>query len=204
MNGLHDMGGLHGFGRVEVEAGEPVFHEPWEARVFGIVQCLGRSNIDAGRRSIERLDPVTYLRNGYYGRWLAALERALRDTGIVEDEELRARMRRRRRTGRAVRRTTPRPSSWQPSPGGNYARDLDRPPLLRDGQAVRRATTSPTDTPACPRTPAAGAARSSTDMRRWYIPTTTRTGAARIRSTSTPFVSTATSSGATPPSPTPS
>ena len=46
-------------------------------------------------------------------------------------------MRRRRRTGRAVRRNTPRPSSWQPSPGGSYARDLDRPPLLRDGQAVR-------------------------------------------------------------------
>jgi hypothetical protein len=35
VNGIHDMGGMHGFGPVEVEAGEPVFHSRWEARVFG-------------------------------------------------------------------------------------------------------------------------------------------------------------------------
>src|SRR5262245_22366439 len=46
MNGIHDMGGLHGFGPVEVEADEPVFHEQWEARVFGMVQSQ-RGNIDA-------------------------------------------------------------------------------------------------------------------------------------------------------------
>ena len=55
MNGIHDMGGLHGFGRVEVEASEPVFHTRWEARVFGMVQSLPGGNIDAGRHSLERL-----------------------------------------------------------------------------------------------------------------------------------------------------
>ena len=36
VNGIHDMGGIDGFGRVEVEADEPVFHHPWERAVFGI------------------------------------------------------------------------------------------------------------------------------------------------------------------------
>ena len=36
MNGIHDMGGMHGFGPIELEAKEPVFHEPWEARMFGV------------------------------------------------------------------------------------------------------------------------------------------------------------------------
>ena len=92
MNGIHDMGGLHGFGRVEVEPNEPVFHERWEARVFGIVQNLGGGNIDAGRHSIELLDPVSYLQHGYYGRWLAALERSLDEFGVVSTEELRTRL----------------------------------------------------------------------------------------------------------------
>ena len=33
MNGVHDMGGMHGFGPIEVEENEPVFHEPWEGRL---------------------------------------------------------------------------------------------------------------------------------------------------------------------------
>ena len=34
MNGVHDMGWMDGFGPVQREANEPVFHEPWEGRVF--------------------------------------------------------------------------------------------------------------------------------------------------------------------------
>jgi nitrile hydratase len=134
MNGIHDMGGLHGFGGVEVEANEPVFHARWEARVFGIVQSLGGDNIDAGRHSLERLDPVTYLRNGYYGRWLAALEGTLRDAGIISDEELATRMRRPATAGAPAGTG---PSAWTPPPGIDYARDVDRPALFRDGQQVR-------------------------------------------------------------------
>ena len=36
MNGVHDMGGMHGFGPIAPEADEPVFHEIWEARMFGL------------------------------------------------------------------------------------------------------------------------------------------------------------------------
>ena len=94
MNGIHDMGGMHGFGRVEVEPDEPVFHARWEARVFGISALaslrLGGS-IDARRHGRERLDPVTYLANGYYGRWLARLERELLSHGALREGELDAR-----------------------------------------------------------------------------------------------------------------
>ena len=36
MNSIHDMGGMDGFGRVEPEANEPVFHAPWEGRVLAM------------------------------------------------------------------------------------------------------------------------------------------------------------------------
>ena len=70
VNGIHDMGGMHGFGSVEPEEDEPVFHEPWEGRVMGMASLtrLRRGSVDAFRFAIECLDPVTYLAVGYYGR----------------------------------------------------------------------------------------------------------------------------------------
>ena len=37
MNSIHDMGGMHGFGPIEVEKNEPVFHADWESRVYALV-----------------------------------------------------------------------------------------------------------------------------------------------------------------------
>src|SRR5437879_296073 len=77
MDGIHDMGGMQGFGRVPVAEKEPIFHAPWEGRTFGMMRLLlggGLTNIDAFRHAIERLDPAVYLTAGYFGRWLAALE----------------------------------------------------------------------------------------------------------------------------------
>jgi nitrile hydratase len=133
MNGIHDMGGLHGFGRVEVEANEPVFHEPWQGRVFGIVQSLGGGNIDAGRHSLERLDPVTYLKDGYYGRWLAALERGLREAGVLADGEIEARLRNRKNQKRKAAGTR---ASWTPARGRNYVRDTGGTPRFAVGEEI--------------------------------------------------------------------
>src|SRR4051812_12373566 len=96
MNGIHDMGGMHGFGRVEVEENEPVFHEPWHGRTLAIARLVvGKSgtNGDAFRYAIESLAPATYLTAGYYGRWAAALERLLVDAGLLAPGELEGRMR---------------------------------------------------------------------------------------------------------------
>jgi nitrile hydratase subunit beta len=141
MNGIHDMGGLHNFGSVVVETDEPVFHHRWEARVFGMVQTLPGNNIDAGRHSLERLDPVAYLVHGYYGRWLAALEQGLLDLGSLAPDEIEVRIRQAGGDGQhgasAKRRDTPQTPAWTPPPARSYVRQVDREPAFHEGQAVR-------------------------------------------------------------------
>jgi nitrile hydratase len=86
MPDVHDLGGRDGFGRVEREPREPVFHARWERRVMGLVYCavgLGWINIDAFRHGIERMEPASYLRASYYERWLASLERGLREARVL-------------------------------------------------------------------------------------------------------------------------
>jgi nitrile hydratase subunit beta len=84
MNGVHDMGGQHGHGPVVVEAAEPVFHQPWEGRVYALMvlaRGCGVFNLDEMRRAIEELPPARYLGSSYYERWLAALEALLQEEG---------------------------------------------------------------------------------------------------------------------------
>lgn len=90
MNGVHDMGGMHGFGRVEIEADEPVFHFRWEARVRGLMgRMLGRYyHLDEFRHAIERMPAADYLQASYYERWLHAVEVLLVEKGVVTREEL--------------------------------------------------------------------------------------------------------------------
>ena len=91
MNGVHDLGGMHGFGPVEREADEPVFHAPWEAVVVAIrrSKAMGRFfNIDEFRHGIERMDPARYLGSSYYERWLDGLTRVLVEKGVVTLEKL--------------------------------------------------------------------------------------------------------------------
>lgn len=74
MNGIHDMGGMHGLGPVQPATNEPVFHEDWEGRVYAINRALrawGLWNLDAWRAEIENLPPAEYLRMSYYERWFA-------------------------------------------------------------------------------------------------------------------------------------
>jgi nitrile hydratase len=94
MNGVHDLGGMHGFGPVEREANEPLFHAAWEARVRAIASLTrdrGYYNIDAFRHGIERMPPAEYLRASYFERWLASVETNLIDHGLLTRDELEAR-----------------------------------------------------------------------------------------------------------------
>jgi len=91
MNGVHDMGGMHGMGPVEIEQNEPVFHSKWEARAFALTVAAGfhrKWNIDMGRYSRERMPPVRYLAASYYERWLFGLEKLLVEQGLVTATEL--------------------------------------------------------------------------------------------------------------------
>jgi nitrile hydratase len=84
VNGVHDLGGQHGHGPVAAEKDEPVFHEPWEGRVYalnGLARRAGLFNLDEMRRTIEQMPPAEYLRASYYERWLYALEQLLATSG---------------------------------------------------------------------------------------------------------------------------
>ncbi len=104
MNGVHDMGGMDGFGKVEVEANEPPFHETWEGRVLAMVRAMGYAgawHIDDSRYAQETLPPRTYLAVSYYQRWELAAEKNLLSRGYVTEEELKA--------GHAIGPTKPLP-----------------------------------------------------------------------------------------------
>ena len=90
MNGVHDMGGMHGFGPVVVERNEPPFHARWEAVVRALMsRGLGHVfNIDEMRYAIERIPPAEYLESSYYERWLSGLETLLVEKGALSPAEL--------------------------------------------------------------------------------------------------------------------
>jgi len=95
MNGIHDMGGLHGFGAVPIETDEPVFHSRWESRVYALTQVIdtaGIWNLDEHRHEIEKMDAAAYLTVRYYGRWLFAMERLLDRKNIVRTHEVERRI----------------------------------------------------------------------------------------------------------------
>jgi nitrile hydratase len=90
MNGVHDMGGMTCFGPIVREENEPVFHAPWERRVFAMTMlAMGDAgNLDEFRHAIERMDPAHYLSSTYYEHWLAALEALAVENGVLTREEL--------------------------------------------------------------------------------------------------------------------
>jgi nitrile hydratase subunit beta len=91
MNGVHDMGGMHGMGPIAPERNEPVFHEPWEARVFAMALAMsawGKWNIDASRYQREQIPAAEYLRMSYYEKWLWGLEELMVSKGLVSRAEM--------------------------------------------------------------------------------------------------------------------
>lgn len=145
MNGVHDMGGMHGFGPVRPEANEPVFHHRWEARMLALTLATAawrKWNIDAGRFARERTPPADYLRYSYFERWYAGLCRLMDEVGLVSAAEI--------ASGR------PAPGSAKATPpvraadvtaildkGGPSARDHGRPGRFRVGQRVRARNINP-------------------------------------------------------------
>ena len=86
MDGVHDMGGMHGFGRVVSPGGELPYHEPWEPRIFAIQMLVGLEGLGAGpggRTVREEMDPADYLAASYYERWLYSAEQRLLRKGTI-------------------------------------------------------------------------------------------------------------------------
>lgn len=91
MDGMHDLGGKQGFGRIRYALNAQVFHEPWEKRVnalYGLAVKLGIFNMDEYRHAIERMEPRHYLSASYYERSLTSLATLCVEKGIVTLAEL--------------------------------------------------------------------------------------------------------------------
>ncbi len=90
VDGVHDLGGLQGFGSVEVEPDEPVFHAGWERRAFRLTIASMIAGHLSGRfrHSIERMDPVWYLESPYYEHWLTATATGLVEAGLISQADL--------------------------------------------------------------------------------------------------------------------
>ncbi len=142
MNGVHDMGGMHGLGPVAPEAEEPIFHAEWEKRVLGmVIASPTRGNIDAGRHQRERIPGADYLRMSYYERWFEALAAMLVASGAISAEELAS-----GRADPAAPKATPRLRAEDVeaalSRQGSYLREAP-PPMFEPGDAVRARNLNP-------------------------------------------------------------
>ena len=92
MDGVHDLGGTEGFGAVQCEHDEPVWHEAWEpigyALIFLGAGDLKAFTIDELRHAIERMEPRHYLASTYYERIVTGVAALFVEKGIVTRERL--------------------------------------------------------------------------------------------------------------------
>jgi nitrile hydratase beta subunit len=143
-NSIHDMGGMHGFGPVEPEPNEPVFHAPWESRVLAMQRAMGFPRlwtIDGGRASLENLPPATYLSSSYYKRWFLGLERRVVAHGLVGEDEVA--VGRSLRPGRRLNRKMTLADAEGLTPGGNFERPAPAPARFKKGERVRTRNINP-------------------------------------------------------------
>ncbi len=86
-----DIGGKLGLGPVLADPDEPVFHEEWERRVFGLSFCSWLNSdvtLDRFRQFQAALPPDRYIGSSYYERWLHAVEQVMLDNGVLSEAEL--------------------------------------------------------------------------------------------------------------------
>jgi nitrile hydratase len=148
MDSIADMGGVLGYGPASRPvAGEPPFAEPWEGRAFAMtVLTMGRisgRNLDAFRHALERLGPLDYLADGYYGRWLNSAELMLVESAVLAPGAVDARVR--VRAGEDVEEPAfpePRRPDYQPTAPGSL-RTIDDAPRLGVGDLVVTADLHP-------------------------------------------------------------
>jgi nitrile hydratase subunit beta len=91
MDGVHDLGGRQGFGKVRYSFDAPAFHAEWEVRansLYGFAVRSGLFNMDEYRYAIERMEPRHYLGASYYERSLTGLATLCVEKGVISREEL--------------------------------------------------------------------------------------------------------------------
>lgn len=145
MDGAQDMGGVPGFGPVQPEPDEPVFHAEWERRAFALTLAMampGGWNIDMSRFAREDRPHQDYLGKSYYQIWLAGLERLTLERNLVSPDEIEA--------GRLLEPAKPVTKTLTAEGvaavlhrGGPTERDASRPALFTVGDRVKAKSINP-------------------------------------------------------------
>lgn len=98
MDGIHDTGGMTGYGPVPYQKDEPYFHHEWEGRALSILTWMhirGLSWWDKSRFYREMMGNENYvneIRDSYYTHWLSAAERILVSDNIITEDERKKRV----------------------------------------------------------------------------------------------------------------
>lgn len=91
MDGIHDLGGREGFGRVDADEKEEAFHSDWEARAYAIVRAMTKApgwTLDRFRFTREQIDPADYLTRPYYDQWLQSYAALMVESGVADVDEI--------------------------------------------------------------------------------------------------------------------
>jgi nitrile hydratase subunit beta len=152
MDGIHDMGGMHGFGKVEPEQDEPVFDAAWEGRCLALNRAMGAIGawtIDEGRSGIEQLPPDVYLASSYYGKWALRLENMVVARGLASADELAAG--RALHDGKPLERKLTAADVPRTLTRGSFGRTAPAPARFTVGDRVRAKNMHPTTHTRLPR-----------------------------------------------------
>jgi nitrile hydratase len=132
------MGGMHGFGKVEPEAKEPVFHAAWEGRTFALNRAMGYTGvwtIDQTRAGIERLPPDLYLSSSYYKKWAIRMENLIVELGLADADEIKAGHA--LRPGKPLKRKLAAADVPNTLTRGSFSRPAQAPARFKPGDRVR-------------------------------------------------------------------
>jgi nitrile hydratase subunit beta len=145
MNGVHDMGGLQDMGPVVIEKNEPVFHAPWEGRMYALNQAVrswGKWSLDASRSAIESIAPTDYMTMSYYQKWYASMVELMVKTGMVARAEIESG----RPAGGSAKAAPVLTADKVPAfvrNGVNFSRDIAVAPRFKAGERVRARNINP-------------------------------------------------------------
>ncbi|MFQ5626580.1 MAG: nitrile hydratase subunit beta [Methyloligellaceae bacterium] len=140
MDGIHDLGGRQGFGKVDVEEAEEAFHSDWEARAYAIIRAMRKApdwRIDKFRFTREQIDPADYLTRPYYDQWLQSYAAMMVGSGVASVEEIASGH---AQTGPADLGPPPGPdrvAHERTKPRATFERPYDKPFRFAVGDAVR-------------------------------------------------------------------
>jgi len=144
VNGVHDMGGMHGFGKVAPDADERPFHATWEARVLAMQRAIRFArawNIDMSRDAIERQPPQRYLAASYYERWLMGMETSAVEKGLIDPDEIAAGHA--LRPGKSVAKVMTKDDLGRPFTRGSFSRPPGHEARFKPGDRVRTRNINP-------------------------------------------------------------